>query len=77
MFFQNKKGFYGKTRQGLLFAQFVMKDGRIRNMIINSVGVADYVIEHKLYYFVDESDKKSWVVNYYGRRKDMIYSQAD
>lgn len=54
-----------------------MKDGRIRNMIINSVGVADYVIEHKLYYFVDESDKKSWVVNYYGRRKDMIYSQAD
>lgn len=67
----------GKTGQKLLFAQFVMNDGHIRNIVLNSVGVVDYFVGHKLYYFVEESDKRFWMDNYYDRLIDMINSRSD
>lgn len=71
-----RETFQEKTGQNLIFAQFVIKDGSIRN-IINSIGVVDYFIDHKAYYFVDDSDKMYWRNNYYGRLMEMINLHSD
>jgi hypothetical protein len=75
-----RKTFQEKTGQNLIFAQFVMKDGGVRKIIINSIGIVDYFAGNIAYFFIDNSDKNNktlWLNNYYGKIKDEINDIAD
>lgn len=62
---KTRRVFQEKTGQNLIFAQFVMKDDSIRNIIIHSTGFVDYFVERKAYGFTDDSETISWKELYY------------
>jgi len=54
----------------IIFAQFVMKDGSTRNIIINSLGLVDFLIEYTNYTFIDNKNKQDrtlWVNSFFNR----------
>jgi hypothetical protein len=75
-----RKTFQEKTGQNLIFAQFVMNDGGVRKIIINSIGIVDYFVGNTAYFFTDNSEKNNktlWLDNYYSKMKDKINHNSD
>ena len=65
-----KKLMPSKCGTNLIFAQFVMKDSSIRNIIINSQGIVDYFVGYMTYFISDDKNKQDetlWVNNFYNR----------
>jgi hypothetical protein len=74
-FAEHKKLLPSKCGQNLIFAQFVLKDNRSRNIIIATNGVFDYRVGLMGYFFIDSSDKKNgtlWKNNYYSKILDTV-----
>jgi hypothetical protein len=59
----------------LVFAQFVLKDGSSRNIIIASNGVFDYFVGNTGYFFIESSDdqnKTMWINRFFNKLVDRI-----
>jgi hypothetical protein len=70
-----RKVFQEKTGQNLIFAQFVMKNNSVRNIIICSVGIVDYFVGYTAYFFKNDTsseNKTLWVKNFYGTLMNKI-----
>lgn len=63
---RTRKVFQEKTGQKIIFCQFVMNDGCVRNIIITPNGMIDYYAEKKAYYFTDKF-KQEWLDEYYNK----------
>lgn len=63
---RTRKVFQEKTGQKIIFSQFVMDDGSVRNIIITPNGMIDFYVEKKAYFFTDKF-KQGWLDEYYNK----------
>jgi deoxyhypusine synthase len=75
-----RRTFHEKTGQNLIFAQCVMKNGNIRNIIICSVGIVDYFVGYTAYFFKDDTSSKNkplWVNKFFSKLMDRVNHSTD